>query len=368
MRLSSNSLKFPVSLLLILLFTRIAAPQTPQQTPEARKFAEFYSSTNPIEMMKQLNSFADLLRKEPQARAWLLDYEGTILPGAAVRLSFTVENYLSGRGGIENFRLTRAGGRRQGESKLELWYVPTGADYPKLSNEAVTSEGGAAYKWDEQYYLLQEEKAALKGVEAETLDSNYYNDHTTFLDSFRSELVLPQAGRGRIVIYPKRGDPPDLPQKIADYERRYLLRRHFIAPSMVSLEIGEPRERRKVELWIVPSVIPILMSDFAPADSTTTDPRLADLVTALQNLKGVQAGSKILVIAYTGAFTDAQNIKRQVNAQAILEEIKKSLVQKYRVAPDRIIAIDGGKQKEGGVELWIIPPGAIEPAPKLAEP
>jgi hypothetical protein len=365
MHLSNNSLK---SLLLILLLTQVADPQTPQQTSETHKVAELYSSTNPLEMMKQLDSFADLLRKEPQARAWVLGYEGTILPGAAVRLSFTVENYLSRKGVIGDARLTRANGRRQGESKLELWYVPPGADYPELAYETVTSEGGAAYKWDEQYYLLQEEKAALKGVEAETLDSNYYNDHTTFLDSFRSELVLPQAGRGRIVIYPKRGDPSDLPQKIADYERRYLLRRHFIEPSMISLEIGEQRERRKVELWIVPNVIPLLISDFAPADSTTTDTRLADLATVMQNLKGVQAGGKIFVIAYTGAFTNAQNIKQQVIGQAILEEIKKSLVQKYRVAPDRVVVIDGGKQKEGGVELWIVPPGAIEPAPKLAEP
>jgi hypothetical protein len=366
---SNYSLKSLIPLLLILLFTQTADLQTPQQSSETRKFAEFYSSTSPVEMMRQLDSLTELLRKEHGASVWLLDYEGTVLPGAATRLSFTVENYLTRKGGIKNYLLTREGTWRQGDSKVELWYVPPGGVRPQPSHEAVTRDYGVAYKWDELYYLLQDEKALLNGTEAEALDSNYYNNHATILDSFRSELVLPQAGRGRIVIYPKRGDPPDLPQRLADYERRYLLRKHFIEPSKISLEVGEPRERRKIELWIVPNVGPVLISEFIPIDSTTTDAQLAHVVEVLHDLKGVQAGARIFVIAYTGAvLSSAQVSKREVIAQDVLEGLKKSLLQRYRMAADRVVAIDGGKQKEGGVELWIVPPGAIEPAPKLAEP
>jgi hypothetical protein len=356
-------------LTLLLLFYLVADAQTPQQPSETLKFAEFYSSTSPIEMMKQLDNLAELLRKEPRARVWLLDYEGTILPGAATRLSFTVENYLSRKEGLQDYLLTRAGARCQGESKVELWYVPPGGLLPHPSNETVPRDYRFAFKWDELYYLLQDEKALLKGTESETLDSNYYNDHNTFLDSFRSQLVLPQAGRGRIVIYPKRGDPSDLPQRLADYERRYLFRKHGIDSSKISLEVGEPRERRKVELWIVPQADPLLMSEFAPTDAATIEGELARVVQELRALKGVQGDGKIYVIAYTGAFIgSAQVSKREVTAQVLLEGVRKSVTRKYGVEADRIVTIDGGKQKEVGVELWIVPPGAAEPAPKLTEP
>jgi hypothetical protein len=370
MNLSGNLPTLLASLLMLLpAFTQDAANrQATHQATEARKFAEFNRTTSPLEMMKQLDSLAELLRKEPQAGAWLIDYQGQIVPGAAIRLSFTVENYLSKRGGIEVSRLTRAGNWREGESTLELWYVPAGAGFPKLPTQTVFRDYSVPYKWDELYYLLQEEKAALKGGEKETLDSNYYHDSATFLDSFRSEMTLPQTGRGRIMIYPKKGDPPDLARKIGDYERRYLLRRHFIEPSRVAIEIGEPRARRKVELWVVPSVYPIFISDFSPADSQWREAQLADIATRLQNLKGVLAGSKIFVIAYTGSFTDEHNIRQEVAAQTILDDIKRSLVHQYRIEPDRVATIDGGKLDEAGGELWIVPPGAIEPAPKLTEP
>jgi predicted nucleic-acid-binding protein len=377
MRSLNNSLKLMVSLLLVPLFIQTANSQTFQEKSETRKLAEIYSSTSPLEVMKHLDELADLLRKDLRARVWLLDYEGTVLPGAAIRLSFMIELYLTRKADLKDYLLTRAGARRQGESKVEVWYVPPGGIQPQLSGETAARDYGAAYEWDEQYYLLQSEKALLKGTEAETLDSNYYetsdanyfDNHNTFLDSFRSELVLPQAWRGRIVIYPKRGDPPGLPQRIADYERRYLLRKHFIEPSRISLEIGEPRERRKIELWIVPNTIPLLISEFVPTDAPTTDAELAHLVADLQALKGVQADGRIFVIAYTGqVLTGAQNIKREVTAQAVLEDIKQSLLQKYGVAPDHVVLIDGGKQKGCGVELWIVPPGAIEPLPKLAAP
>jgi hypothetical protein len=371
MNFSGNLPALLVSLLLLQLpaFAQdVARRQALQQTTGARKFAEFNRTTSPLEMMKQLDSFAELLRKEPQAGAWLIDYKGQIVPGSVLRLSFTVENYLIRKGGIEAFRLVRSGNWREGESTLELWYVPPGGGFPKLPIQTIFQDYSVPFKWDELYYLLQEEKAALKGGEKETLDSNYYNDPVVFLDSFRSEIALPQTGRGRIVIYPKKGDPPDLAQKIGDYQRRYLLRSYFVEPSRIAIEIGEPRARRKVELWVAPAVYPMFVSEFPPADSERRDLQLAEIATRLQNLKGVLAASRIFIIAYTGSFTDEQNVKHEIAAQTILDDIKRSLVNQYRIEPDRVATIDGGKLDEAGVELWIVPPGAIEPAPKLAEP
>jgi hypothetical protein len=357
-----------LSLLLVPACLQAAHAQVARTTPAASKFAEFDRHTSPPEMLKRLDAFAELLRKEPGATGWMLHYPGSILPGAAVRLSFTAENYLTKRGGVENARLTRVEGWREGESSLELWFVPEGAAYPNAARGTVYRDYTAAFQWDELYYLLREEKAALKGTEPETLDSNYYHEHSTFLDSFRSQIALPQSWRGRIVVRPKRGDPADLPLRIAEYERRYLLRKHSVETSRVSLEVGEPGERRKVELWVVPGVIALGPTEFVPGDPARTEMHLGSVVGTMQSLKGVQAGSRVFAIAYTGAVTGRRDATREVSAASVLGEIKEALVKKYRLAPGRVVLLDGGRQKEALVELWIVPPGAIEPAPKLDEP
>jgi hypothetical protein len=357
-----------LSLLLITPCLQAARAQGSGATPSASKFAEFDRHTRPPEMLKRLDAFAALLRKEPGATGWMLHYPGSILPGAAVRLSFTAENYLTRKGGVENSRLVRVEGWREGESALELWYVPPGAAYPNAARQAVYRDYTAAFQWDELYYLLREEKAALKGTEPETLDSNYYHEHSTFLDSFRSQIALPQSWRGRIVVRPKRGDPADLARRIAEYERRYLLRRHSVESSRVSVEVGEPDERRKVELWVVPGVIALGPTEFVPDSPASVEMRLGALVATLQTLKGVQAGSRVFAIAYTGAVADQNNARREVSAASVLGEIKEILLERHRLAPERVVLLDGGRQKDAVVELWIVPQGAVEPAPKLDEP
>jgi hypothetical protein len=355
-------------LLLMLLLTLHSRNVNSQTAPsDSRRFAEFNSRSNPIEMAKQLDSFAESLRKAPEMGGWLVDYEGSILPGAAKRLSFTAENYLYKKG-IEPFRLTRNSNRKQGESTLELWLVPPGKMPPRRPSESGNRNYTAAFKWDELYYLLKEEKVTMTGAEPETLDSNYYIEHGTFLDSFGSEIVLPQAWRGRIVLYPKRGDSPELAPRIVEYERSYILRRRFVDPSRLAMEIGAPGDRRKVELWIVPTVIPIFVVDFAPASEEIIERELSNLVTMWHQLRGVQAGSKILVIAYSGTVGGDKNNRHSFVARSALEEIKSSLVQTHAVKPERIVTIDGGAYNEGKIELWLVPPGAIEPTPLPIEP
>lgn len=354
--------------LLLMVSLSLSGRSVNSQTApsDARRFAEFNSRSNPIEMTKQLDSFAESLRKAPEMGGWLVGYQGSILPGAATRLSFTAENYLSKKG-IEPSRLTRNSNKTQGESTLELWLVPPGKTPPRRPNEWGNRDYTDAFKWDELYYLLKEEKVALSGAEPETLDSNYYIEHGTFLDSFGSEIVLPQAWRGRIVVYPKRGDSPELARRIVEYERSYLLRRRFVDPSRLAMEIGAPGDRRKVELWVVPAVIPIFVGDFQPANQEITERELSGLVTMWRQLRGVQAGSKILIIAYSGTVVD-NNDRHSFVAGSALEEIRSSLVQTHTVNPERIATIDGGRQSLGKIELWLVPPGAIEPTPLPVEP
>jgi hypothetical protein len=71
------------------------------------------------------------------------------------------------------------------------------------------------------------------------------------------------------------------------------------------------------------------------------------------------AGSKVYIIAYAGR-------RARVNeAQMLMDRVKGYLVNKLGVEPQGIVAIDGGYQEEGRVDLYIVEPGSPKP---LASP
>jgi hypothetical protein len=223
------------------------------------------------------------------------------------------------------------------------------------------------FLWDEMTYFLETERKQLTVKDQHALNSNFYYRQSEWLDSYARALTFPQHPRGLLMIFPKRSDPPDLPLKIAEYQRRYLYRAAGIDPSRVAF--GTPStasETRKVQLWLVPGVGPMPMGEFTPTDRKVVFTQLDQLVLTMHSLTGIQSGAKIHIITYSGGCEGEYG--KKLLAAGLMTEMKQYLLQKKGVLANQLVLTNGGVMEKCEVEMWLVPPTAITPKPKLREP
>lgn len=338
--------------------------QTSSSNTRARKIAEIDAETSAVELTARLDAFSTAVKSEPGSRGWLYYYPGTTLPGAALRLEAIAEKYLRENGNIPLGN--RMGGDRP-ISMVELWLVPEGANGPVPTPMPVVKDYRNTFLWDEMNYFLETERKRLTVKDNYALNSNFYYNQSEWLNSYAMALTLPQHPRGLLMIFPKRGDPPDLPLRIAEYQRRYLYRAKGIDPSRVGF--GTPAtvsESRKVQLWLVPATGPMPMGEFTPTDKKTVFEQLDQLVWTMRSLTGVQSGSKMYIIVYSGGCEG--DYGKNLLALSLMAEMKQYLLHKSGVLANQLVLINGGVMDECEVELWLVPPGATTPKPKLREP
>lgn len=349
---------------LLAASSQIGISQTSSSIAQARKIAEIDTETSPGDLTARLDALTTAVKSEPGSRGWLYYYPGTRLPGAALRLEAIAEKYLRENGNIPlgNWR----GGDRS-ISTVELWLVPEGAKRPVPTPMPVVKDYRNNFLWDEINYFVEAERKRLTAKDHYALNSNFYYSQDEWLNSYASALTLPQHPRGLLMIFPKRGDPPDLPLRIAEYQRRYLYRAKGIDPSRVGF--GTPStvsETRKVQLWLVPAAGPMPMGEFAPTDKKTVFVQLDQLVSTMRSLTGVQSGSQIYIIAYSGACEG--DYGKKLLAPSLMAEMKQYLLHKSGVLTKQLVLINGGVMDKCEVELWLVPPAATTPKPKLREP
>jgi hypothetical protein len=231
----------------------------------------------------------------------------------------------------------------------------------------VTKDYRNAFVWDEMNYFLEAERKGLTPKDQQALNSNVFYSQNEWLNSYARALTFPQHPRGLLLIFPKRGDPPDLPSRIAEYQKRYLYRAAGIDGSRIAVSTpASLSETRKVQLWLVPGAGAMPMGEFIPTDRLTISGQLDQLVFTMRSLTGVQSGSKLYIIAYSGACEGIYG--KKLLATSLLAEMKQYLLQKQKVLPNQFVLIDGGVMEKCEVEPWLVPPGAITPKPKLREP
>jgi hypothetical protein len=279
-------------------------------------------------------------------------------------LKSIAEKYLQLNG---NIALGSTAGGDRPISTLELWLVPAGASRPRPTPMPVKKDYRNAFVWDEMNYFLEAERKNLTDKDEHALNSNVFYSQNEWLNGYAMSLTFPQHPRGLLMIFPKRGDPPDLPLRIAEYQKRHLYRVAGIDGSRIVFSTPPSlSEVRKVQLWLLPAAGSMPMGEFTPADRKAVSAQLDQLVSTMRSLTGVQSGSKLYVIVYSGACKG--DYGKKLLAKSLLAEMKQYLQQNQKVLPNEMVLIDGGVMENCEVELWLVPPGAIIPKPKLREP
>lgn len=363
--------QMPITRRTLILFFLLAASsqigfsQTSPSSTQARKIAEIDAQTSHVELTARLDAFIAAVKSEPGSRGWLFYYSGAALPGAAFRLLSIAEKYLRENGDIQYGN--RIGGDRA-ISTVELWLVPEGAKSPQPTPMPVLKDYRNAFLWDEMNYFLETERKRLTPKAEHALNSNFYYNQSEWLNSYARQLMRPQTSRGMLVIFLKRGDPPDLALRIAEYQKRFLYRAAGIDPSHVTVSTPAALgETRKVQLWLGPGPGTMPMGTFTPTNQAAVFAQLDQLVATMRGLTGSQSGSNMHIIVYSGACEGEYG--KKLLAPSLMAGMKQYLVQKKRVLANQVVLIDGGVMDKCEVEMWLVTPGStLTPKPKLREP
>ena len=215
-------------------------------------------------------------------------------------------------------------------------------------------------------------------------DKIYETDWLARLDSMAVEMMNNPQTTMFIVAYGVPNRLPGWPLRRANWARGVLTKGRGIDPSRVVVIYGGYRDAVWYEHWLMPpgEKLPVEPFDFAAAltreknaykfdqfslfepavdwayDGSYSEylddrGRYEPLALALRQ----DPAARGLVIVYEGRKGRAGNDRR------LAANIKRAILTAHAVAPDRVVAVGGGRRGHRYVELWLVPPGAALPKP-----
>lgn len=204
------------------------------------------------------------------------------------------------------------------------------------------------------------------------------------LDNMAVDLLNRPDTRAFIVAYGVPNRLPGWPLRRANWARGVLTKGRGIDASRVEVVYGGYKDEVWYEHWLLSpgESLPVRPFDFAAALTREKgaykfdqyglpDPvvnwdydgnyneylddraRYGPLALALRH----DPAARALVIAYEGRRHRAGSDRR------IAAGIKRAIMKAHALAPDRIVAVGGGRREYRSAEFWIVPPGAALPKP-----
>lgn len=207
------------------------------------------------------------------------------------------------------------------------------------------------------------------------------------LDNMATEMQQRPDTKAFIVAYGVPHRMPGWPLRRANWGRGVLTRGRGIDPARVEVIFGGYKDEVYYEQWLMPAGErpPVKPFDFAAAltreknaykfdQFSLFDPatdwaydgsyssyldahgRYEPLALALRH----DPAARGLIIVY------AARKNRPGTDRRLAANLKKAVLQAHAVAPDRLVAVGGGRREYRSAELWIVPPGAALPKPTPA--
>jgi hypothetical protein len=311
----------------------------------ARKVDE-YGKIGHCDETARLDSFAMELRNDPSAKGYLVIYAGKDdLPSWTEGILGRAASYLVNARGLAPARVKVIDGGRRDERTAELWVVPETGTPPQPSNAVEYKlDRTKAYQWDEDAF-----------------DISYQPDDTG-PDAADAEDSDPQGAEGEPAAADKAADAQSAEAESAeeaawrsDYEKHHI---EVVAHGLIEYE-PEPEESDAHKTGGTPAGIEAAAEqEDEPTYGDTTIGLSWNVEKLSQELKEVP-DARLCLVYYWGLKAATRERVREVVERAIVKTEEQTGVKR-----DRIILIDGGRSRDPGIELWVVPRGAEPPTPR----
>lgn len=361
---------------------------TPEQPAVAKKIDEF-GSVRGCDHSARLDNFAIELQNAPDATGYLVVYgaEGKANGTADFRLRLAKDYLVNARGIAEERVVIAYGGpyRDKAESFSELWVVPPGAEAPKPSkykNDAATFKGKFAEfeGWD--------------GLITEYDASTGPPVGNMALAGFAEVLRLQPSAVAYVVTYHGKEAAPGAWRRVGESHAASLREEHGVDASRVNVLFGGYKKETTVRLWVLPKDAP------PPARGDRKERRplkAAKVVEADQYALRWEQNERSAFRGFAEVLkADAElNLCFVVRPDApseeefnpdnppdpkeppavdmvkLVEKWKARLAKEYGVGEHRVIVLvavpSEDDMRAGGIEAWVVPPGAALPDPSAVE-
>ena len=296
----------------------------------------------------RLDNFAITLQNEPGSKGYLLVYVGKkdllawtggILEKAA--------GYLVNSRGIDASRLKVVNAGYREERTTELWVVPDGAPPPESTNTVeVRHDRTKAYQWDEDRFNVEFTPDSVDEESEEEEEGPAEAEGEAVAGNANAEAAAEGAEPG--------GESEAEEQQEAEkYE-------------IAIVERGVMEYEPESESEIGGAAADAAASGQTPEGEETAPPEEGEVKISLwwnvermaEELK-TAPGSRVCLVYYWDT-----KISGRENVRKLMEAAAAKTVAQLGLTRERIVLIDGGRSKEPGVEVWVLPPGAEPPKPK----
>ena len=215
-------------------------------------------------------------------------------------------------------------------------------------------------------------------------DVVYETEWLARLDALAVEMNNNPQTKLYIVAYGVPNRLPGRPLRRANWAYGVLTKGRGLDPTRVEVVFGGYRDDVKYEHWLIPpgEELPVKPFDFAaaltreksayrfdlfslydPASDADYDGsygeylddrgRYQPLALALRQ----DPAARGLIIVYRSRRNRVGEDRR------LAANIKRSILKAHALAPERVVAIGGGRREFRNVEVWLVPPGASLPKP-----
>jgi hypothetical protein len=238
--------------------------------------------------------------------------------------------------------------------------------------------------------LAQENQAPPSPKLVDEFGDIYYSDIMARLDYAISEWQnIGTTSRIYIVVYRTRYEPPGKTIRTHKWIQRDLtVRRGIDKERIILIDAGESNCTLN-QIWLVPGgTTPKIKEPYQTViedkksvrkfdeyfyaleneDYYYTANSLEEFVASVNKQKGATAYVIVYSQYYVNEWEDTDNKGRKINERVVYRdpantavkmqsEIRRQLINKYKLSPAKFRIVDGGYRKSRAIELWIVPRG-----------
>ena len=329
-----------------------------------RRKVDEYGKIGHCDETARLDNFAIELQNEPASKGYLLVYVGrNDMPSWTPAILQRAAGYLVNARGLDAERVKVINGGYRESRAIELWVVPENFPPPEPSDTVEFKlDRTKAYQWDEDHVNVEFDPDDTEEAEAEDEEEAVAEEAAG--EAVAADATAEPEAAGAAGVAPE-AESAEEAQWRKDKEKYEIV---SVARGVIE---NEPEDE-------APATAEAEGADGAPAVATegTADedapaepevpPTVGEIKISLwwnveplaEELKSAP-DSRVCLVYYWGVASATRE-----RVKALVEQAVAKTEAQLGIKRERIIAIDGGRSSDPGVELWVVPPGAELPKPK----